>query len=250
MLSAAAMFGSILYIPVFFQMVLGQSATNSGLILLPLMAGIVFGSIVSGQIVSRTGKYRLVGLLGFSIATVGMFLLSRITTDSTNAQVSWEMVVLGLGLGPSLPLMPLIVQNTFGPKDTSVVTGATQFFRTIGGAIGASVLGTVFNNQLTSSLKNLPGVGLPPQLMHYLTDPDYITSKTAIDKVYRRRPSHVPPANACAGHERHHHLPRHGQKLHYIRHFHRVHRVHGAIGCRAGAFLYDRRAGTSHHPRR
>jgi EmrB/QacA subfamily drug resistance transporter len=198
MLSAAAMFGSILYIPVFFQMVLGQSATNSGLILLPLMAGIVFGAIASGQIVARTGKYRLMGLLGFSVATIGMFLLSRISTDSTNAEVSWEMAVLGLGLGPSLPLMPLIVQNTFGPKDTSVVTGATQFFRTIGGAIGASVLGTIFNNQLTSSLKALPGVGLPPQLMKYLTDPNYITSKTAIDKVIAGATSHVPPQMIAA----------------------------------------------------
>jgi len=136
----------------------------------------------------------VVGLLGFSVATIGMFLLSRISIDSTNAQVSWYMVVLGLGLGPSLPLLPLIIQNTFGPQDTAVVTGATQFFRTIGGAIGASVLGTIFNNQLTSSLRNLPDVGLPPQLMRYLSDPNYITSKTALDKVIAGATSHVPTA--------------------------------------------------------
>lgn len=193
MLSSAAMFGSILYIPVFFQSVLGKSATNSGLILLPLMGGIVFGSIASGQVVARTGKYRLMGLMGFSLATIGMYLLSHITTDSTSASVSLAMVILGLGLGPSLPLLPLIVQNHFGAKDISVVTGATQFFRTIGGAIGTSVLGTVFNNQLTASLKQLPTTGLSPQLAHALNDPNVITSKTAIDEILAHIPSSILP---------------------------------------------------------
>ena len=192
-LSAAAMFGGILYIPVFFQSVLGQSATNSGLTLLPLMAGIVIGSIASGQIVARTGKYRIMGLLGFTLSTVGLFLLSHITTASTNAQVSWYMVVLGLGLGPSLPLLPLIVQNHFGPKDTGVVTGATQFFRTIGGAIGSSILGTVFNNQLSSSLHDLPNTGLPPQLAKTLADPNVITSQEALKQLTSHIPAPVLP---------------------------------------------------------
>jgi len=196
MISAAAMFGSILYIPVFFQMVIGDSATSSGLVLLPLMFGIVFGSIVSGQIVSRTGKYRAVGLIGFSVATIGLFLLSHLTTSSSRGMVSLEMVVLGLGLGPSLPLLPLIIQNTFGPKDTSVVTGATQFFRTIGGAIGSSVLGTVFNNQLTSSLNNVP-LTLPPsvpadkaaELSKALHDPNVIVSKDTLGHIFSSIPA-------------------------------------------------------------
>jgi len=188
MLSTAAMFGSILYIPVFFQIVLGKSATNSGLILLPLMVGLVIASIVSGQVVSRTGKYRAIGLIGFSITCVGLFLLSHITQTSTALSVSLDMVVLGLGLGPSLPLMPLIVQNTFSPYDTGVVTGATQFFRTIGGAIGASVLGTVFNNQLSDSLKSLPSFSLPSTLVTALRNPNVITSQQAIAQVT----SHIP----------------------------------------------------------
>jgi EmrB/QacA subfamily drug resistance transporter len=196
MVSAAAMFGSILFIPVFFQMVLGSSATNSGLILLPLMFGIVTSSIVSGQVVARTGKYRLVGLIGFAVATIGFFLLSHISPASTGREVSLQMVVLGLGLGPSLPLMPLIIQNAFGAADTSVVTGATQFFRVIGGAIGSSVLGTVFNNQLTSSLSRLP-ILLPPQvpadkaqaLSTALHDPDVITSHVALSHVFAQIPT-------------------------------------------------------------
>jgi EmrB/QacA subfamily drug resistance transporter len=193
LVSSAAMFGSILYIPVFFQSVLGQTATSSGLVLLPLMVGIVFGSIVSGQIVARTGKYRLVGLIGFATSTIALYLLSNITTSSTNAQVSGYMVLLGLGLGPSLPLLPLIVQNAFGAADTSVVTGATQFFRTIGGAIGASVLGTVFNNQLTASLKDLPTSGVPDALASVLRDPNVITSKTALNEIMGHIPAQALP---------------------------------------------------------
>jgi EmrB/QacA subfamily drug resistance transporter len=192
-LSSAAMFGSILYIPVFFQIVLGKSATNSGLVLLPMMVGLVFGSIVSGQVVSRTGKYRGVGLIGFAVTTVGLFLLSHITQSSTATGVSLDMVVLGLGLGPSLPLMPLIVQNAFSPYDTGVVTGATQFFRTIGGAIGSSVLGTVFNNQLKDSLNLLPSVGLPQTLVTALKNPNVITSPAALSQVTAHIPKTVMP---------------------------------------------------------
>lgn len=200
MISSAAMFGSILYIPVFFQSVLGQTATSSGLVLVPLMAGIVVGSIASGQIVARTGKYRIVGLIGFAVTTIALYVLSHITRDSTNGEVSREMFLLGLGLGPSLPLLPLIVQNAFGPKDTSVVTGATQFFRTIGGAIGASVLGTVFNNQLTASLKDLP-LMLPPQipaafqgqLSGALRDPNVITSPAALKEILAHIPAPALP---------------------------------------------------------
>jgi EmrB/QacA subfamily drug resistance transporter len=198
MLSSAAMFGSILYIPVFYQSVLGKSATNSGLILLPLMAGLVAGSIASGQIVARTGKYRLMGLLGFSLAAIGMYLLSHISITSTSTSVALDMVVLGLGLGPSLPLLPLIVQNHFGSKDISIVTGATQFFRTIGGAIGTSVLGTVFNNQLQASLNGLPSTGLPKQLAHALNNPNVITSPAALDQIKHAIPAHVLPLLAPA----------------------------------------------------
>jgi EmrB/QacA subfamily drug resistance transporter len=192
-LSSAAMFGSILYIPVFYQIVLGKSATNSGLILLPMMVGMVTGSIASGQMVSRTGKYRTIGLLGFAITTVGLYLLSHISQSSTGGSVALDMVILGLGLGPSLPLLPLIVQNAFGPYDTGVVTGATQFFRTIGGAIGSSVLGTVFNNQLSTSLNALPAGVLPVPLAAALRNPNVVTSQAALAQVMSHIPSQLLP---------------------------------------------------------
>ncbi len=189
-LSAALLFGGVVYIPIFMQSVLGKSATNSGLLLLPLMVGIVFASITSGQITSRTGKTRIVGLTGLTIACVALYLLSRLTADTSSSVVSWEMFLLGLGIGPTLPLLPLIAQNLFNPSDIGVVTGATTFFRTVGGAIGTAVLGTIFNNQLGTSLGNLPRFNIPPALAKTLSDPNIISSKTATDTVL----SHVPPA--------------------------------------------------------
>lgn len=192
-LTAALLFGGVVYIPIFMQTVLGQSATNSGLQLLPMMAGIVIGSIASGQISSRTGKTRIIGLAGLSVATVALFLLSRLSIDTTLTVVGWEMFLLGIGIGPTLPLMPLIAQNLFGPQDIGVVTGATTFFRTVGGAIGTAVLGTIFNNQLSSSLRDLPTLQLPQQVVTALSDPNVIASKTATESVIKTILAHVPP---------------------------------------------------------
>ncbi len=196
-ISAAVMFGGILYIPIFIQTVVGQSATNSGLLLLPFMFGVVGGSIVSGQITSRTGKYRWIGLIGFTIATVALYLLSQINRDTTNTTVSIDMIILGLGIGPSMPLLPMIAQNLFEVSDTGVVTGAVTFFRTIGGAVGTAILGTIFNNQLTANLKDLPMTGLTAPQLKPLTDalhdPNVVTSKPALDQVLGHIPAAVLP---------------------------------------------------------
>jgi EmrB/QacA subfamily drug resistance transporter len=187
MVSAALMFGGILYIPIFIQTVLGKSATNSGLILIPLTVGVVVGSIVSGQIVSRLGRYRTLGLTAFAVTVLAMFMLSRININTTNAMVIFEMVLLGVGIGPSLPLLPIIIQNDFGAADIGVVSGAVIFFRTIGAAIGTSLLGTIFNNQLSSGLKNI-STDLPTQIAAALRDANVVTSKAALDAVL----SHIP----------------------------------------------------------
>lgn len=194
-LTSALMFGGILYIPIFIQTVVGQSATNSGLLLLPFMIGVVISSIVAGQITARTGKYRVIGLVGLSITIVALFLLSRITRDTTNSQIIFNMTLLGLGIGQSFPLLPMIAQNLFGLADIGVVTGAATFFRTIGGAVGTAILGTIFNNQLTNNLKNLPTTGLDssPQLVTVLHDPNIVTSQPAIGEVLSHIPSQYLP---------------------------------------------------------
>ena len=190
MLASIVFFGGILYIPIFVQQVLGQSATNSGLVLLPLSGAVVVMSIASGQFVARTGRYKALVLASFAVAAVGAFLLSRITAQTTNPTIIFDMIVLGLGVGATLSILPLVIQNAFGSRDIGVVTGSVTLFRTLGGAIGASILGTVFNNRLGSGLTALPSTGLPEPVRHILADPNIIQSAKRSTAVI----SQLPPA--------------------------------------------------------
>lgn len=194
MLIAVVFFGGILYIPVFVQQVVGQSATNSGLILLPMSAAVVITSIVTGQIVARTGRYKAVMILSFVISTIAAYLLSRLSQTTSNATIIRDMVLLGVGIGATFSVLPLVIQNAFSPRDIGVVTGSITLFRTIGGAVGASVLGTLFNNRLLSSLKELPAPGLPPQLHETLLNPNVVQSPKAIASLLAKLPAtlHAP----------------------------------------------------------
>ena len=144
------MFGAIINLPLFIQGVQGQSATNSGNAILPLMFGSIVFSIISGQIVSRTGKYRVLAIVGQIIIAFGMFLLSTMTIDIPTWRTAIYMVILGIGLGIAQPLYTLIVQNAFPPQRLGVVTSATTFFRSIGGTIGVALFGTIVNNRFVS----------------------------------------------------------------------------------------------------
>jgi EmrB/QacA subfamily drug resistance transporter len=197
-ISAAVFFGAILYIPIFIQTVVGQSATNSGLLLLPFSFGVVTGSIAGGQITARTGKYKVLGLVGLALAAFTLLLLSRLSVDTSNATVVRDMILLGIGIGPTLPLLPMIAQNLFGLADTGVVTGAVTFFRTIGGAIGTAILGTIFTNQLKGSLTDLPVMPAlqRPQakpLLDALHDPNVVTSPDQLKQLFSHIPSAVLP---------------------------------------------------------
>ncbi|MGW2460503.1 MFS transporter [Streptomyces argyrophyllae] len=173
-----ALFGAASYLPTFLQMVDGASATESGLLMLPMMAGIVGASIIGGQLISRTGRYKIYPVLGCAVATVGMWLLSRLQTDTPRLHYSVWMAVLGTGIGLVMPVLVLAVQNSVRPADLGTATSANNYFRQIGGSVGAAVFGTLFADRLTSSLREeLPpraGSGLPaadsitPQLVHAL----------------------------------------------------------------------------------
>jgi len=154
------MFGAIINLPLFIQGVQGGSATSSGNVLLPLMFGSIVFSIISGQIVSRTGKYRLLAIIGQAIFAVGMFLLSTMALDIPGWQTALYMVVMGIGLGIGQPLYTLIVQNAFPPQRLGVVTAATTFFRSIGGTVGVAIFGTLVNNRFITEYQAL----LPSQI--------------------------------------------------------------------------------------
>ncbi|MFJ5725607.1 MFS transporter [Streptomyces sp. NPDC093149] len=169
-----ALFGAASYLPTFLQMVDGASATESGLLMLPMMGGIVVASIVSGQLISRTGRYRIHPILGGAFSVLGMWLLSRLETDTPRLEYSFAQAVLGIGIGLIMPVLVLAVQNSVQPTDLGAATSANNYFRQIGGSVGAAVFGTLFAGRLADALAaRLPsGADLPdpesitPQLVH------------------------------------------------------------------------------------
>ncbi|MGW4320880.1 MFS transporter [Streptomyces sp. NPDC004684] len=166
-----ALFGAASYLPTFLQMVDGASATESGLLMLPMMGGIVGASIVSGQLISHTGRYRLYPLLGGALSAVGMWLLSRLETDTPRLHYSLWMAVLGAGIGLVMPVLVLAVQNSVRPADLGTATSANNYFRQIGGSVGAAVFGTLFAGRLTDALRDR----LPARAGGALPDAESIT---------------------------------------------------------------------------
>ncbi|MFB6525281.1 MFS transporter [Streptomyces sp. NPDC056399] len=164
-----ALFGAASYLPSFLQMVEGATATESGLLMLPLMGGIVIASVVSGQLISRTGHYKIYPLLGGAFSVLGMWLLSRMDADTPRLQHSLWQAVLGTGIGLVMPVLVLAVQNSVRPGDLGTATSAHTYFRQIGGSVGAAVFGTLFASRLDDALGDrLAGVlaggatSLPP----------------------------------------------------------------------------------------
>ncbi|WP_374115652.1 MFS transporter [Streptomyces sp. NK15101] len=147
-----ALFGAASYLPSFLQMVEGASATESGLLMLPLMGGIVIASVVSGQLISRTGRYKVYPVAGGAVAVLGMWLLSRMDTDTPRLQHSLWQAVLGTGIGLVMPVLVLAVQNSVRPADLGTATSAHNYFRQIGGSVGAAVFGTLFASRLDDAL--------------------------------------------------------------------------------------------------
>lgn len=151
-LLSMGMFGAILYIPVFAQGVVGISATYSGLTLMPLMIAMVVLSAVSGQIITKTGKYKMLTIVGMALTVLGMFLFSQIGIKTTNLALSLRMIVLGLGLGITMPIFTIAIQSAFGQERLGEVTAGSQLFRSIGGTVGTAVLGGIMNSQLAQQL--------------------------------------------------------------------------------------------------
>ncbi|CAM5252487.1 MFS transporter [Streptomyces narbonensis] len=147
-----ALFGAASYLPSFLQMVEGATATESGLLMLPLMGGIVVASIVSGRLITRTGHYKIYPVLGGAVSVLGMWLLSRMDTDTPRLQHSLWQAVLGTGIGLVMPVLVLAVQNSVRPADLGTATSAHNYFRQIGGSVGAAIFGTVFAARLDDAL--------------------------------------------------------------------------------------------------
>src|SRR3954463_6274570 len=153
-----AMFGAIIFLPLYLQTVGHASATNSGLMILPLMVGLMVTSIVSGRIITRTGRYKVFPVTGTAMMAIGLYLLSTMGLGTSGVESSIYMLILGAGMGMIIQVMVLAVQNSVEHKDMGTATGVEVFARSMGSSFGVAVYGAILNNRLAHYLpKLLPG---------------------------------------------------------------------------------------------
>jgi EmrB/QacA subfamily drug resistance transporter len=155
-----ALFGSVTYLPVYLQLVKGEGPTRSGLEMLPMMGGMLVTSIVSGQLISRTGRYKRFPVVGTAVMSVGLFILSRLTVESSTWMAALAMLLLGLGLGLVMQVLVIAVQNAVDYADLGVATSGATLFRLVGGSLGTAVLGAIFAHRLEVNLARFLPAGV------------------------------------------------------------------------------------------
>lgn len=201
LLVGVAMFGAIMYIPLFVQGVIGTSAAASGLVTMPMMLSLVLCSAIAGQLTTKTGRYKFVALLGSGIVTLGMFLLTLMGEDATNLQATINMIVIGAGLGFSMPVFLLAVQNATPQNLLGVSSASVQLFRQVGGTVGVSLMGTVMASEMETYMKgNTPEpvqqLLASPELAENadkLMNPQLLIAKDKIAEVMEKLPPDVIP---------------------------------------------------------
>ena len=160
------MFGTIGYMPTYLQMVTGVDATEAGLLMIPMMGGLLVASIVSGQMVSRSGRYKAFPLTGSVVMAVGLVLISTLTVETSLVVLCAYICLFGLGIGMSMQILTLIVQNTFPNAIVGTATASNNYFRQVGATLGSAVVGSVFASRLTAELtERLPSAGGAPEGM-------------------------------------------------------------------------------------
>ncbi len=153
LLSGAAFFGAVLFLSLFLVNVLDLTATEAGIAQIPLMAGFVLASNVSSLLVQRLGRYKPFIVGGFALMIVGFVLMSRLTPDTSVWNVAWRVFLMGVGLGPAMPLLNLAMQNAAQPQQIGAVTANRQFFQQFGQALGGAVFGVILTTTLTAQLQ-------------------------------------------------------------------------------------------------
>ncbi len=189
---AMSMFGAIFFLPIFVQGVIGNSVTNSGAILVPMLLAMIATSVASGQVISRTGRYKLLLLAGLVVMGAGFYILSTFDVHTTNREAVEAMILVGLGLGVSMQTYTLIVQNSVSRHDMAVATSATQLSRSMGAAVGLAVLGTVFSQGMTASMAKY----LPPAVLQKMQASGSSASAGAVFDPSQL--AHLPPSIALA----------------------------------------------------
>jgi MFS family permease len=172
-----AMFGAIVFIPLYLQLVYGASPTSSGLRMIPLMAGLLIAAVFSGRLISRIGRYKVFPIVGTAVLVVGMYLLSKLGVGTAPWLASVYMAIVGVGIGLVMQVLVLVVQNDAKPREIGVATATATFFRSVGGSFGVAIFGAIFASRLAGQLAQLPrsvterlggGVHLQPEQAKHL----------------------------------------------------------------------------------
>ena len=164
-LTAFGMFGTIIFVPLIFQGVLGVSVTNSGLLITPMMVGLILASVITGQLMTRIKYYRFIGTAGISLMIVGMYLLTTVTVGSQQWEVTRDLVVVGLGLGATFPLYLTVLQSALPRQYLGVASSQIQFWRNVGGTVSTAVMGSVLARLLPDKISTqIAALHLPPQV--------------------------------------------------------------------------------------
>ncbi len=146
------MFGAMTFLPLYQQTVQGASATNSGLLLMPMLLGMMVVSVIAGRATSATGRYKIFPIIGSALMVVGLYLLSTLTISTSRVTSGLYMAVLGAGMGFLMQITMLVAQNSVDMKDMGVASSSTTLFRTIGGSFGVSLFGALFTHQVTHTM--------------------------------------------------------------------------------------------------
>lgn len=157
-LVGVVMFGALIFLPEYQQIVRGDSATKSGLMLLPLVGGLMVASLTSGRLISKFGRYRVFPIVGTTLITISFFLFSHISVETNRVWLAIWMAILGLGIGQVMPVLTLAVQNAVDRRNLGAATSTVTFFRSIGSSLGAAIFGAILANRLTHHLAQaMPG---------------------------------------------------------------------------------------------
>lgn len=195
----AGMMGAVIYIPYFIQGVLGETASHSSLLMIPMTLSLVIGSAITGQWMTRTGKYKKAAIVGLLIAVAGMFLLSKMDVHTSFRTIVLNNILLGAGLGLTMPVFSLTVQNAVEHKFLGAATAASALFRSLGGTIGIAVMSTIMTHRMNAKMEeklvampaSLDRAAMPPQLSEALESPEFIMDPDKLSSIMNSLPQEM-----------------------------------------------------------
>lgn len=187
--SQAIMFGAIMYLPYFMQGIIGFSATMSGLLTVPMMLGLLLASNITGNIISKAARMKLFSVLAFLVMAAGAYLLSTMNLKTSNVQTLLYMILLGFGIGMSMPIANVNAQNAVGREQIGAVTSSVMFFRNMGGTVGSALLGAIMSNKLKNGFSNLNMEHMPKDIQKLITNTQVISNKDTVAEIRKQIPN-------------------------------------------------------------